>query len=215
MHDIDRAMFESEQETYESPGPFEAFENQSYESFETGYESDSRESELAAELLEISSEQELEQFLGSLVSSAVSAAKGFANSATGRALGGMLKNAARQALPQVGQLLGNAVAPGVGGQLGQRAGRWLGSQFEFEGLSAEDREFEAARAFVRVAGDAARQAVSAPPGVPPQQAARAALLAAAGRSLPGLVPLLSTGAGGRGTNGRWVRHGHRIVLFGV
>lgn len=214
MHDIDRAMFETESEAYES---HEAFESgyESQESFESGYESDSREMEQAAGLLEVASEEELEQFLGKLMSSAVSAARGFASSPAGKALGGVLKNAAKQALPQVGQMLGNAVAPGAGGQLGQRAGRWLGSQFEYEGLSAEDREFEAARAFVRVAGDAARHAVSAPPGASPQQTAKAAVAAAASRSMPGLVPLLSTGAAGQAATGRWVRQGRRIVIFGA
>jgi hypothetical protein len=211
MHDIDRAMFETEQESYENPS-YEVFENESYEA---EYELDSRESELAAELLEVTNEAELEQFLGNLLSSAVSAARGFAGSAAGRALGGVLKNAARQVLPQVGQVIGNALAPGAGGQFGQRAGSWLGRQFEYEGLSAEDREFEAARAFVRVANDAARRTVNAPPGVTAQQAAQAAVIAAARRSMPGLVPLLSTSAHGHRSTGRWVRHGHRIVLFGA
>ena len=211
MHDIDRAMFESEQENNEGIG-FELFEN---ESQETEYESDAREAELAAELLEVTNEAELEQFLGNLLSSAASAARGFAGSAAGRALGGVLKNAARQVLPQIGQVLGDAVAPGRGGQFGQQAGRWLGRQFEYEGLSAEDREFEAARAFIRVANDAAQRAINTPPGVSPQQAARAAVAGAAQRSMPGLVPLLSTGTHSPRNTGRWVRHGHRIVLFGA
>lgn len=224
MHDIDRAMFESEQEEFETFDPQgqelegETFAGETYESLEAGYESDSREAELATELLEVVSEEELEQFLGNLVSSAVSAARGFAGSATGKALGGVLKNAARQVLPQIGQVLGDAVVPGAGGKLGQQAGRWLGSQFEYEGLSPEDREFEAARALVRVAQDAARHAVRAAPGASPQQAATSAVVAAARRSMPGLVPVISAGTGrarGRVTSGRWVRRGNRIVLFGA
>ena len=70
MHDIDRAMFESEQETYEGAGESqESFETESYESLESSQEADGREMEMAAELLEVSSEEELEAFLGNLVSS--------------------------------------------------------------------------------------------------------------------------------------------------
>ena len=118
--------------------------------------------------------------------------------------------------PQVGQALGNAIAPGVDSQLGQQAGRWLGNQFEFEGLSAEDREFEAARAFVRVADDAARRALRMGTTMSPQQAALSAVVAAARRALPGLVPLVTaSGSHPRPTTGRWVRKGDRIVLFGA
>lgn len=217
MHDIDRAMFELESEAFGFGEPArESFE--SFESLEASHEADSREMEMAAELLEVSSEDELEEFLGSLISSAAKAARGFAGSATGRALGGVLKNVARQALPQVGQILGNAVAPGMGGQLGQQAGRWLGSQFEFEGLSAEDREFEAARAIVRIANDATRIASRTGSSAAPQRAATSAVVTAAQRHLPGLVPLVvSSGTAARRTSasGRWVRRGNRIVLIGV
>jgi hypothetical protein len=216
MHDIDRAMFESELEAQEGVGEtHESFETESYESLESSHEADSREMEMAARLLEVSSEEELEDFLGNLLSSAASAARGFANSAAGRALGGVLKGAARQALPQLGQVLGNAIAPGAGGQLGQRAGRWLGSQFEFEGLSAEDREFEAARAFVRVADEAARRVQQMGAAPDPEQAAQSALAAAARRSLPGLIPLVAASGPQRQGAGRWIRHGNRIVLFGA
>lgn len=216
MHDIDRAMFELEEEVLEGEGPgYEAGET--FESLESSTQSEAYEMEMAAQLLEISSEEELEEFLGRLVRSATSAARGFAQSAAGQALGGVLKNAARQVLPQVGQIIGNAVVPGIGGQLGQRAGSWLGRQFEFEGLSAEDREFEVAKAFVRVAGDAARAVQHSARHLPPQQAAVSAVTAAARRSLPGLVPLIAAGAPlqRRGRTGRWVRQGNRIVLYGV
>lgn len=220
MHDIDRAMFEAE--NHESFGELGEVLGEHLETYEAQSEAEAQEMELASELLEVGSEQELEQFLGGLISSAASAARGFAGSATGRALGGVLKNAARQALPQIGQVLGNAIAPGAGGQLGQQAGRWLGGTFELEGLSAEDRELETARAVIRLSRDATRRAIAAGPSGPPRQVANAALLAAARRQLPALVPALSQPADPRGSaprepqhtsSGRWVRHGSRIVLM--
>ncbi|SDS94880.1 hypothetical protein SAMN04488543_2700 [Friedmanniella luteola] len=218
MHDIDRAMFEMEQEgTFGESGEVLG---ESFEAYEAHSESEAQEVELASELLEVASEQELEQFLGGLISSAASAARGFAGSATGRALGGVLKDVARQALPQLGQVIGNAVVPGAGGQFGQRAGQWLGTKFELEGLSAEDRELEVARAVIRLTRDATQHAVSAGPAAPPRQAANAALRSAAQRQLPALVPLLdqrsgraSSGSPEGPRSGRWVRRGTRIVLM--
>lgn len=222
MHDIDRAMFEFEQEGYESGGPgetaSEAHETfEAHESFEASHEAEALEMELAARLLEVNSEAELEEFLGGLLRSATSAARSFIASPTGQALGGVLKNAARQVLPQVGGVLGNAVGGDLGRRLGTAGGRWLGQQFELEGLSAEDREFEVARAFVRTARDAARIAQRTA-YLPPQQAATTALVTAAQRSLPGLVPVITGGwlaPGARRSSGRWVRHGNRIVLHGA
>ncbi|RJS47276.1 hypothetical protein [Nocardioides cavernaquae] len=221
MHDIDRAMFEFEQETYETGGPgetagesYEAFE--AYESFEASHEAEALEMEYAARLLEITNEAELEEFLGGLLRTATSAARSFISSPTGQALGGVLKNAARQVLPQVGGIVGNAIGGDFGRRVGSAGGRWLGKQFEYEGMSAEDREFEVARAFVRTARDAA-QIAQRTAYLPPQQAARTALVTAAQRSLPGLVPVITGGSvpGPRRTSGRWVRKGNRIVLYGA
>lgn len=214
MHDIDRAMFETESGfEFESNESFGEVGNEAYESNELN------ELQSASELLGVNSEQELEQFLGDLVRSAASAVGGFANSAAGRAVGGVLKTAAKQVLPQVGQILGDAVVPGIGGQMGQRAGQWLGGRFEMEGLSAEDREFETARAFVRFANETARTAATAAPGAPATQVAQAAAITAARTTLPALVPALQRpGPGGTrpstaATSGRWVRHGRHIVLL--
>ncbi|NPD07109.1 hypothetical protein HN031_20730 [Nocardioides sp. zg-1308] len=217
MHDIDRAMFELSGETGETG--YETYElqeaAQEYESYEAGHEAEAMEMELAGRLLEVSNEAELEDFLGSLVRSATSAARGFAGSAAGQALGGVLKNAARQVLPQVGGIVGSALGGSSGGQLGTAAGRWLGSRFELEAMSQEDREFEVARAFVRTAGDAARIAARTPQ-LPPSQAATQAVAAAARRHLPGLVPVVTGTAGrSRAASGRWVRQGRRIVIYGA
>jgi hypothetical protein len=162
--------------------------------------------------------------------SAVSAASNFARSDAGRAVGGILKTVARRALPQIGKAVGDYIVPGTGGALGQRGGRWLGSQFELglqnEGLSAEDREYQTARTFVRFAADAARRAAQTPTSVPPGVAAQRAIVTAGQRYLPGLVrPSSGTGAPGRGqppsgqgrarrSTGRWVRRGNNIVILG-
>ncbi len=221
-HDIDQAMFEMEHPAYErSPFAGPGYEAGPFE-FETpDPELESDEMELAAQLLEVTSEEELEQFLGDLVKAASSAVRGFAGSSTGKALGGMLKTAAKTALPHVGRAIGDFVAPGAGGGIGQRAGQWLGNQLELEGLSAEDQEFEVARAVVRLGKDATQTAIAAGPGGPPRQAAGNAVVAAAQRQLPGMVPLLArggpapTGQQDKQRSGRWIRRGRRIVLLDV
>jgi hypothetical protein len=210
MHDIDRAMFEMEQ--FGSAGEL-------YESGETSFEahSETQELELVTELLEITSEAELDRFLGNLISSAGSALGSFARSSAGRALGGVLKSAARQALPQIGRVLGDVVAPGLGGQLGAKAGSWLGTKFELEGLSSEDREFEAARGFVRFGQSAARNAAIAAATQPPAVAAQQGAIDAAQQHAPGLVGVLRganpTASRGIPTSGRWVRSGRQIILL--
>lgn len=206
MHDIDRALFESE-----AFGEGEQTEYQEY-----GETSDS-ELALASELLEITTEAELDRFLGKLVSGAISAVRSFAGSDAGRAVGGVLKSAAKQALPQLGRVVGDVVAPGRGGALGQRAGQWAAGRLELglqtEGLSAEDEEYEVARAFVRFANETARRAAQAPPTVPPVVAAQRAAVAAAQRHLPGLVGAQGAASGGRGSEGRWIRRGNRIIVL--
>ena len=148
--------------------------------------SEEQETELAAELLEIGSEQELEQFLGNVFRSV----GGFLKSPVGRALGGVLKNVAKKALPMVGGALGSMVAPGIGTAVGSKLGSMASRMFEveLEAMPAEAAEFEAARRFVNLAASAARHAANARPrpGVTPQMVARAAVTAAARQHAPGL-----------------------------
>ena len=177
--------------------------------------------ELAAELLEVQSEQELDRFLGNLISRAGRAVGQFVSSPTGQALGGLLKGAAKKALPMVGGALGGYLGgpagARVGGQIASTAGQMFG--LELEGLSAEDQEYEVAKGFVRFAGEAVKNAASAPPGADPRAAARGGAVAAAKRHAPGLLgtspAAAMTGAAGRGHTGRWIRRGNRIVLLGV
>ena len=148
--------------------------------------SSSQEIELASELLEIGSEQELEQFLGNLFRQV----GGFIRSPVGRALGGVLKNVAKKALPMVGGALGSMVAPGIGTALGSKLGSMASGLFEveLEAMPAEAAEFEVARRFVNLAASAARHAARAQPrlGVSPRTVARAAVATAARAYAPGV-----------------------------
>ena len=237
MHDLDRTRQEMERglDALETTG-FE-MEQESYGeytgagefNFETGQGEgvfgEAQEMELAAELLEITNEQELNQFIGGLVRRAAKAVGGVVRGPIGQALGGVLKQAARTALPMAGAALGNLVLPGVGGAIGGKLASAAGKAFglELEGLSHEDREFEVAKRFVRLAGEATRNAVAAPTAANPQQVARVAFTNAAKTIAPGLATMTAPSAGytmGPATNGgaqsgRWFRRGRRIVLVGA
>lgn len=181
---------------------------------------------LAADLLDVKSEQEMNYFLGDVISGATSAIGDFINSPTGQALGSGLKDVAKQALPLVGTALGGRFGP-VGSQIGGALGSAVAGSFE---LPAEEQEWEAANAFVNLASEAAKNAAQAPPGADPHAVAKKAIIEAAKIHAPGLVSTL-TGEGHcecascrhheghhhhhHGHSGRWYRHGQRIILEGV
>jgi uncharacterized protein (DUF697 family) len=215
MHDIDRTQLEAEgleyEQQYEWPGESEAVF------------SEAEEMELASALMEVHDEQELDHFLGDLIRKAGRAVGSVVRSPIGQAIGGMLKGVAKRALPLAGGALGGF----VGGPLGARIGSGLASAaggalgLEAETWSQEDREFEGAKQFVRLAGDAVRNATAAGPGTEPRSAAQAAVTQAAQALLPGLQSAASTGMGRGaglgvgGRSGRWMRRGSKIVLYGV
>jgi uncharacterized protein (DUF697 family) len=147
-----------------------------------------QEMELANRLLEITNEEELEQFLGNLFKTVARGVGGFLRSGVGRAIGGVLKNVAKVALPIVGGALGSFVAPGVGTALGTKLGTLATRLFEVDReMEQEDREYEVARNYVRLAAAAARNAALAPRSAPPQAVARASVLAAARRYARGVA----------------------------
>jgi hypothetical protein len=238
MHDIDRTIMEysPELQTYEQ----EQYEQEQYEQeqfeygetewgAETGVFSEAEEMELAAELLEVTSEGELDRFLGGLImksGQAVGLAGQtvglFVNSAAGRYLGRLLKGAAKKALPMVAGVIGGDFGLGsaqMSSQVSFTAAQIFG--LELEGLSQEDQEYEAAKGFVRFAGEAAKNAASAPPTGNPQAVAQSAVMEAAEQLAPGLVngaPAstdTSVPGGGRAGSGRWIRRDNKIVLLGV
>ena len=231
MHDIDRTLTEFEPET----GIFESDAFEVPEEVEISGDSamespfdEVEEMELTTELLGITDEAELDQFLGKLFKGAWRGIKkvGSVVGKIARPLGGVLKGLAKKALPFVGGALGSLIPiPGVGTAVGTALGSAVSKalEAELEGMNPEDREFEMARRFVRLAGTAAKQAALAQPGVDPQAAAKAAVMAAARQHVPGLLQgaantattATTTAAGGAGRSGRWIRRGRKIILLGV
>jgi uncharacterized protein (DUF697 family) len=226
MHDLDRTQLEAD-----GSGEFESLGDE----FEYSYESDNEfesaglegedvlseldEMELAGDMLEIESEEELDQFIGKLFKKIGAAAKKVVRSPLGKHIGGFLKGAAKKVLPLAGKAIGGAfggpVGAAIGGKLASGAGDLLG--LELEGLSPEDREFEVARQFVRFASATVKNAAAAPPTQPPSVAARSAVASAARRHAPGLIRgngRTSYAGHGRRT-GKWIRRGNRIIIFGV
>jgi hypothetical protein len=174
--------------------------------------------ELAQELTEITSEAELDRFLGDLISKAGKAIGTVVRSPIGQAVGGWLKGAAKKALPLAGGALGGLVGGPLGATIGSGLASAAGSALGLEAeLSQEDREFEGAKNFVKMAGDAVKSAVAAPPGVNPVEAAKAAVKAAVEKHAPGLlggvaVPAHLGGVARPGRTGRWVRQGRNVII---
>ncbi len=177
-----------------------------------GVFSEAEQMELAAELLEIRDEAELEQFLGDLIKRAGHAIGQVVNSPVGKAIGGALKSVAKTALPIAGTALGayfgGPLGAKIGGGLANAASNALG--LELEGLSNEDREYESAKQFVNLAGEAVKNALAQPPTAPNIQAA---IQKAMQTHAPGLMN--NRGAKGKTMSGTWQRHGNTIVLKGV
>ncbi len=165
--------------SYELPAPF----------------SEQEETELALELLSVTSEAELEQFLGNVFRKAWQGIRKVA-----RPLGGALKGIAKAALPMVGGALGSFIPiPGVGTALGSALGGAISKALEVElnemgELAQEDREFEMARRFVRIAGTAAHLAGD---GDGSPRAVRGALL----QAVRAHAPQAAAGSGGAGLPG--------------
>ena len=212
------------------------FEGETYETDQESPFNEMEEMELATELLEVQNEAELDHFIKKLMGRAAKGGGGggFFKSNAGRALGGILKKVAGKALPLAGRIAGGFFGGPVGAQIGSKIGSFASRAFglELEGLSQEDQEFAASRAFVRFGGLATRRAIgnrywrSRPP-----YAVRYSLLGAARRYAPGLLlppPYIyqdgyddvydpnNYEAAAAGTqSGRWVRREGRIIVQGV
>ncbi|SDY05044.1 hypothetical protein [Nitrosomonas sp. Nm58] len=204
----------------------EQYENEQYEQFEFGEAewgevfNESEVMELAAELLEVTNEEELDRFLGGLIKKAGGALRKVVKSPIGRAVGGVLKGVAKKALP----IAGGALGAYFGGPLGAKIGSGLASAagsalgLELEALSQEDREFEGGKQFVRFAANTVKNAVSAPASIDPRTAAQAAATKAAQKYAPSLLAPGSGSAApstvpGKGRSGRWIRRGRNIIIF--
>jgi uncharacterized protein (DUF697 family) len=250
MHDIDHTKAEYDQELDELD-EFETDEMETSDEYDAGeldeMESDAgeldsgemefefdetgspfsevEEAEFAQELLGLSSEGELDQFLGKLIKRAWRGASGIAKKlGVARPLGSILKGVAKKLIPVAAGAAGTFFGVPAGGAIGSKIGNALGNalEAEFEG-SPEDREFEAAKTFVQVAGKAAQQVANAPPNVAPIAVAKNAVVKATRNHLRRRRHRRGrSGYGGYGggyssgrRTGRWVRRGNKIILFGV
>jgi hypothetical protein len=247
MHDIGRNQQEygetqEFQEAYESSGLGETYGETFGETYEGSQEAggfetfESQESpinealemELASELLEVTSEQEMDRFLGDLFKKAVPFAGQLLRSPLGRSLLNRLKPLVKKVLPIAGaaaSIFGGPIGGLVSSQLTDVASKAFG--LELEGMSQEDAQFEVARRAVRLATAAANAAASAPPAGDPRSTAQMAIATAAQRHAPGLLRggvLPGTAAGADfpsesphhgARRGVWIRRGRRILLLGV
>lgn len=106
MHETEYGEFEQVELGEAAEFEYEAAEFEALGEFgEASALTEAEEIELASELLEITSEQELEQFLGNVFRKVARGVGSFVKSPVGRALGGVLKNVAKKALPVVGGAL--------------------------------------------------------------------------------------------------------------
>ncbi|WP_405579305.1 hypothetical protein [Streptomyces sp. NBC_01092] len=188
--------------------------------------SEQQEIQLAAELLEITTEAEFEQFIGGLIKNA----RNFFRKGFGKTLGGLLKNFG-PALAGLLPVPGLATVANLASKL---------FEVQSEGVDRQEFEFEIARRFVRLASTAVQNAALDQRPVSPEQQARDALLTAAQIHAPGLArypqliarpaswhwpaqqaPGFADGHGqprrrpGRARSGRWVRYNNSIVILGL
>jgi hypothetical protein len=135
----------------------------------------------------------------------------------------MLKGVVKKALPLAGGALGTFVGGPLGAQLGGSLASMAGSALglEAEMMNQEDREFEGAKQFVRLAANTVQKATAAAPSADPRAVAQSAVTQAVQALAPGLLQsaagglAAAAGNGGGGRSGRWLRRGNRIVLLGV
>ena len=180
------------------------------------------EQELATELLEVQSEEELDRFLGRIASDMwARTQKGYQNSPAAQQV---MQKAKKFVPPVVGGGLGALThSPRDVSQVltqGVRQGLdWVDAKLwgaELEAVSPAEAALEMARRYVRFAQHAIGSALQAPRDIPPAQAAQIALVNAARRHAPALVPRVASGSP-RTTamipeHGRWARRGRVLVV---
>lgn len=200
------------------------FENFEFEDSEWSGEgevfSEAELMELAGELLEINSEAELDQFLGKLIKKVGGGIKKFVRSPIGKKIGGFLKGAAKKFLPIAGTVAGGFFGGPLGAKIGKGVASFAANAMEMEMLEAEDQEFEGAKQFVRMCGEATKNALAAPANVDPAIAAKQAVTAAMTKHAPGLMAGKKSAAGTRKSRrmtgpvatGQWVRKGNKILI---
>jgi hypothetical protein len=144
-----------------------------------------RSDELAAELLDVVNDSELRRFLGRLVAETARASGRPIPRDRARALLPMLRQTAERTVPTLTLAVGDEPRAAATVAVAQAAARVFG--LEPEGMSAEDRDFEIARRFVRFAQEALARVVTT--SAPHPATAAVDAVARAGREFaPGLVP---------------------------
>lgn len=193
---------------------------------EVGFESllsEAEELELAAELLSVSSEEEMDQFLGNLfkgIGRGLKKVGRFIGKNVLPALGKGLRSIAKVALPIVGKVAGSFIPiPGVGTAIGGAIGSAVSNalELEFSGVSGEEADLEMARRFVQMAATAAQQAAMASPEQDAEVVANEAIVTAARTHLPHFRIRKAERSGmlGARQQGRWIRRGNNIVVLGA
>ena len=239
MHDLDRTLRTYEREYAFDSGEIgldpEIFGEVSTDREGSGELSTEEELGLAHELLALEGEEELDHFLGKIFKKVAGAGgKRFFSS-----LGKVLKPIAKQALPIVGKVAGSFFGGPVGGMIGSKLGSLASNLFEvnFEAMEPGEAQVEAARRFVRLAYQSARQADRALAGTSnPVAAARSAVSVAARTYAPGLLkgalagpaqgaglsrpqpggrPAVCTCGANRTSGGRWIRRGDQVLAIGA
>ena len=170
--------------------------------------------EFAARLLEVTNEQQLDELLDEVIRESGAAAGAALKPSDARSIVGALKDAIHRVLPLANMDAGAPVQSSVGARLGRSlassAGQMLG--LELEGLSPEDREFEAVRQFLRFAAETIKNAMRDSSGASAHERAHRAAKDAAEVYAPGLLP---GGTHIPGNSGRWIACHDRIILYGV
>ncbi|UUZ68993.1 hypothetical protein LP416_04110 [Polaromonas sp. P2-4] len=175
---------------------------------------DTESTEQAAKLLDVVGEPGFAALLDRLVRRTALASGRALEDAVATELVGLLQSAARRALPALSAPLAADASAAT-----TRANRFFG--IELEGLSPEDKEFEAVRRFVQLTAEAARQAALAPARLPPVAAARLAAALAAKRYAPGWASphaqapavMAARPSSSFARTGRWVRHGPGVIVL--
>jgi hypothetical protein len=220
MHDLDLALRELEPE-YEGTDALEwqTDDDEPQAEYDAEGIEQNEEYELASELLEATSDEEIDHFLGKLFKKATGA---LSRAAKGP-LSAVMRSVAKKALPMLGTAAGTFFGGPAGAALGAKLGSGAGQMFglELEGLSPEDQELEVARRVVRLASDAAKQLSAFGPTGDLMNAAKSAVMSAAATHAPGLLGAVGSAAstnssaqpGRAGQSGRWIRRGRRIILL--
>lgn len=165
----------------------------------------------ASALLDVTNEAELASFLRALVDVIARQSGGRLPADRSRRLVAVMKRTAEQTLPTLAPFAPIGRDAAAGASPVATAARVYG--LELEGLSAEDRDYEIARQFIRLVRAATHRAANLPSRLPTPDAVGPAVAGAAREFAPGLLPpaprLPNTP-----TSGGWVRSGSAIGFGG-